>query len=333
MAHRPLIVVLGASGLLGTAVARELSDRPVRLRLVARRGGSAPPGGRADVEARAADLTEPGVLAAAVEGADAVLHLVAHIAGETTWRVSAHDSVAERINQGLAFDLVDAVRAGRPKRPPLVVFAGSMSQAGRAVSGRLDGTEPDRPLTVYDEHKLAAERALKDATADGTIRSVSLRLATLFSRGTDPVALDRGVVAAMMRRAFAGKPLTLWNDGTVKRDLLCVDDAAAAFTAALDRADELTGGHWLVGTGQATRVGDLFGSIAKLVATATGRPPVPVNSVVPAMAGATDTLDFVVDPRRFTEASGWSARQRLHEALESTAAAFARTIESQKEPT
>lgn len=321
---RPLIVVLGASGLLGTAVARVLADRPVRLRLVGRRPTGVPPGGRAEVEVRTVDLTGEGALAAAVDGADAVLHLVIHSAGPGTWRVADGDTAAERINVGLLTSLIEHFRRRPPARPPVVIFAGSMSQAGRAASGRIDGTERDEPLTVYDRQKLAAEQALEAATAQGLVRGITLRLATLFSRGSDPSHLDRGVVAAMARRALAGQPLTMWHDGTVTRDLLCVDDAAAAFAAALDHAGALTGHHWLVGSGQATSIADLFTAIAKAAAAHTGRPPVPVVSVAPAPHSVpSDLVDFVLDPTRFRSVTGWEIQVPLSDAIEQAVVAIA----------
>ncbi|MET7395846.1 NAD-dependent epimerase/dehydratase family protein [Dactylosporangium sp. NPDC005572] len=318
----PLIVVLGASGLLGTALTRRLAERPVRLRLVGRRAASVPPAARAEVEVLATDLATPGALAAAVEGADVVFHLVAFIEGASTWRVGADDPVAERVNLGLVHDLLDAVRDGGTGRPPVVLFAGSMSQAGRSRRSRIDGSEPDRPLTTYDRQKLAGEQAIERAHAAGSVRGTTLRLATLYSQGTDPTALDRGVAAAMTRRALSGEPLTLWHDGTMLRDLLCVDDAAAAFVAAMDHIDATGGRHWLVGTGLGTSVSDLFGTIAKVVATHSGRPPVPVVSVPPAAhAMATDAIDFVLDPSAFCAATGWLPRVSLQEGLDRLAAA------------
>ncbi|MEU4806659.1 NAD-dependent epimerase/dehydratase [Actinosynnema sp. NPDC023587] len=317
LSTRPLIVVLGASGLLGTAVARELSARPVRLRLVGRRRATVPAGCRAQVEVRAADLAD-GV-ADAVADADAVVHLVARMTGPTSWRVADGDREAERITAGLARDLVAAVRAQRRERPPVVLFAGAVSQAGTALAGRLDGTERDEPVTAYDRHKLAAQHALEAATADGVLRAVTLRMTTLFGQGTGH---DRGVVAAMVRRALAGRPLTMWHDGSVRRDLLCVDDAARAFTAALDSVDALAGRHWLVGTGRPVRIDALFGAIAAAVAERTGHPPVPVVSQPPDLPSLpTDLLDFDLDPTRFHAATGWRARVGLADGLRTAVAA------------
>ncbi|SFX76936.1 NAD-dependent epimerase/dehydratase family protein (plasmid) [Streptomyces atratus] len=322
----PLVVVLGASGLLGTAVTRELAGRRLRLRLVGRRPVTVPERHRAEVEVRRIDLTTPGAVAEAVEGADAVVHLVAHVAGAATWRVSSNDALAERVNLGLLLDVIDSLTAQRRTEPPVVIFAGSMSQTGKFTSERITESTPDRPLTTYDRQKMDAELALKAATAEGALRGTTLRLATLFGQGRAARALDKGLVSVMMRRALAGQPLTMWHDGSITRDLVCIEDTARAVVAALDHADRLTGRHWLVGTGRATTIGELFAGIARAVSEATGQPPVPVTSVPPPdQSSPTDFLDFVIDPSAFQEASGWRPRIRWEDAVARTAAELALT--------
>lgn len=322
---RPLVVVLGASGLLGSAIAGQLAARPVRLRLVGRRVTPLPDRVRAEVDVRQADLTEPAAVADAATDADAIVHLVAHTTGTGGWRSAEHDDTAERGNVGVLRELIKVVAAQLRPQPPTVLFSGSVSQAGRPRSTRLTEREPDRPETVYDRHKLAAERALLAATEAGIVRGASLRLATLFGQGTVPDLVDRGVVATMMRRAFAGEPLTMWNDGSVRRDLLCVDDAADAFVRALECTQALSGRHWLVSSGRTVSVGELFTAIATTVADHTGRPPVPVRSVPPpAESIAADLVDFAPDPSAFVAATGWRAQVPLQSALERLAVAITR---------
>lgn len=323
MNERPLIVVLGSSGLVGSAVVKTLARRPVRLRLVGRRPTTCPADARADIEVRTCDLTAQGAIAEAIRSADAVIHLVAHIAGENTWRVSSADPMAERVHVGLMNDILDAIRIEKRSSPPTVLMAGSASQVGKYTTARINGGEVDQPLTTYDRQKSDAERALLVASRDGVVRGACLRLATLYGRDTQSSALDRGVVSSMMRRAYSDLPLTMWGDGSVKRDVLCVDDAASAFIAALDSINSVAGRHWIVGTGTATTLADLFRAISDCVAAQSGREAVPLQSVSPGERSApTDGLDFVLDPTPFQELSGWLPRVPLNEGLEQLAAAM-----------
>ncbi|MFF7788119.1 NAD-dependent epimerase/dehydratase family protein [Streptomyces sp. NPDC007991] len=194
-----------------------------------------PHGAVADVAPFQADLTRPGALADSVTGSDVVIYLVAHITGPGGWRASEDDAHAAGVNLGLVRDLVAALRDGRRSGPPpTVLFAGTVMQVGVPPNGRIDGTEPDAPGTACPRQKLAAERLLREATEEGVLRAVSLRLPTVYghvSRAPEG-GRDKGVVAMMIRRALRGEGVTMWGEGTVRRDLLHVDDVAAAVPAA-----------------------------------------------------------------------------------------------------
>ncbi|WP_405651564.1 NAD-dependent epimerase/dehydratase family protein [Streptomyces sp. RK9] len=320
----PRVAVLGASGFLGSAVAAMLARRHLRLRLVARRPSAVPAGAVADVEVCEADLTDAASLAAAVGDVDAIVHLVCHRSGARAWRTD-DDPLGEWVNVGMVHALVDILRAAPGTRRPACVFAGSASQVGLTARDRVDGTEEDHPASGYDRHKSLAERALLDATREGVLRAVSLRLPTVYGESRTPTAADGGVVTAMARRALAGEPLTVWRDGTIGRDLLHVDDAARALVTGLDRVGELAGRHWVVGTGRMTTLGDLFRTVARLTADATGRPPVPVVTVEPPdHATPVDFHSFTVDATAFHEATGWAPRVPLQVGLSRTVSALAR---------
>lgn len=321
---KPLVTVLGASGYVGAAVSAAFAHRPVRLRLVGRDRTPAPPGGVAQTRIGRAELTSRDELAHAVRGSDVVVHLVAHSGG---WRRAEHDHDSHAVNVGVVRDLVEVL--GDRTEPPLVLYAGAASQVGVPPGGAVDGTEPDHPETGYDEQKLAAERVVEQASRAGAVRGVVLRLPTVF--GESPGGAERGVVAHMVRRALAGEPLTMWHDGTVRRDFLHVADVAAAFVAAFERPDDLLGGHWPIGSGRPERLGDVLRRIADLVAGHTGEPPVPVVSVPPPEgAPVTDFRDLTIDPRRFRSRTGWSPQVPLREGLDRTVlAALGRVPEHQ----
>ncbi|MER5934746.1 NAD-dependent epimerase/dehydratase [Streptomyces sp. NPDC002054] len=345
-----LITVLGASGFIGSAVTAELALHGARLRTVSRRPALEVPG----AEHRIADVTEPGRLAEAVAGSDAVIHLVAELSGTGTanWR-AAGDGPAARLMEDLVGALADgrAGRGGTGRRTeagPRAKADGGSGAGGRAEDGRpgavgchgaagRPGGPPPVVLfastvppcgpgapTPYERGKRAAEQVLERATARGAVRGISLRLPTVYGPATTGAgAADRGVVSAMARRAAAGDPITLWHDGTVRRDLLYVRDAAAAFAAALGHADALAGTHWDVGTGDSLPLGEVFHALAGVVAARTGRPPVPVLRVeAPPYAAAADFRDVTADPAPFRTATGWAPRVPLPEGLARTAAAL-----------
>lgn len=318
--NSPLVVVLGAAGFVGSAVFRELAQHPVRIRAVSRRKCPVPEDARAEIEVLSADLTEPGQMAAAVAGADVVIHSLAYIAGASTWRIADGDTVAERVNVGLMQDLLDAL-GDRPdsQAPPTVLFTGSVTAAGPSDKEVLDGTEPDRPKGEYERQKLAAERLLLAADAAGTVRGACLRLTTVYGYSAGSTTRDKGFVSTMARRAVADEPLTMWHDGTVRRDLLHVDDVARAFWAAIPCMDVLAGKRWLLGTGQGASLGAVFTTVSALVAGQTGKEPVPVVSVAPPeYAEVRDFRSVTIDSSAFQAATGWKPQMSLEDGLRLT---------------
>ncbi|PSL05980.1 reductase EvaE/reductase VcaE [Haloactinopolyspora alba] len=309
---RPQITVLGATGFVGSAVLARLARRDVRLRAVARAAAVPPAAAAAGIEVVTADLTDREAMAAAVKGSDAVVHL---LLSEGGWRAADSDG-AERVNVGVMRELTEVLRADSGhEAPPVLVYAGAASQVGVPPREPLDGSEHDHPATVYDRQKVAAEQALVQATEAGWVRGVSLRLPTVF--GTSPGGADRGVVTAMVRRALAGEPLTMWHDGTVRRDLVDVSDIACAFEAALDHADGLAGRHWLIGAGRGDPLGRVFELIAQVVADRAGTGAVPVVSVPPPEhAPETDFRSVTIDSTRFRAVTGWRPRISLREGID-----------------
>ncbi|MEU8891606.1 NAD-dependent epimerase/dehydratase family protein [Streptomyces sp. NPDC048442] len=304
--RRPLVVVLGASGYIGSAVLRELSHRRIRLRAVARRPFTVPDGGPAVIETSLADLTEEGAVAEAVRGADAVIHLVARMTGEGSWRSAARDPQEERVNVDLVREVVAQCAAPGGGPAPTVVLAGT-NQAADDGPGR----------SAYARQKAAAERHLLDAAARGAVRGITLRLPTT-------VGSEAGVTPAMARRALRGETLTLWHDGTVRREFLDVADAARAFAAALDHAAELDGRACAVG-GHPVALGELFTTIAGSAARHTGRPPAPVRSVDPPDYAETgDFRDLDIDSSYFREVTGWRPEVPLRRAVDDVVSALAR---------
>ncbi|MEV4314198.1 NAD-dependent epimerase/dehydratase family protein [Actinocrispum sp. NPDC049592] len=286
----PVVAVLGASGFVGSAVVAELARSPVRVRAVSRSAGFALSG----IDVRQVDLSEPGSVATAVEGADIVLHLAAHISGEQSWR-SATD-LSQRLGVGVIRELVEH------DRPPGVVIFASTLQASCA----------HRIHAGYVRQKLDAEEMLLRSHE----KAFSLRLPTVYGRSPVSGSTGRGVISAMAGKAAAGERLTMWHDGSVARDLVHVTDVARAFAVALTCADTLAGRSWAIGTGRPERLGGVFSTIAAITAARSGEPPVPVVSVAPPdYADSGDFHSCAPDCSAFPAVTGWRPRIALADGL------------------
>ena len=307
------VVVTGAAGFLGAAVVDVVKDTECRLVRVVRKPPPPPGKCRAEIVDLAGDVRDPSTWRRALEGVDVVIHLAAQTSAAAARAAPAADFEANVVP---VLHLLEACRAQGTK--PVVLFAGTVTQAGVPVHTPVDETHPDNPPTVYDEHKLAAESQVKFHAAQGHIRGASLRLANVYGPGPRSRNVDRGVLNAMVRRAIAGEPLTIYGNGTYLRDYLYVLDAARAFAAAVGAIEKLNGGHWVVGSGEGHTIEDSFRLVAARAAARTGK-HVPVEHVEPdAPLSALESRSFIADSSRFRAATGWRPHCMLQEGVDRT---------------
>ena len=206
-----------------------------------------------------ASLADSPAVAAAVAGVDAVVHLAA--------RAGIPDSVTDPIgtfeaNVSQTLGLLDAARLAGVGR---FVFASSNAAAGDHPPPA-DETDLPHPVSPYGASKLAGEAYCQAYAATYGLAACALR----FSNAYGPFSLHkRSVVAAWMRAALAGEPITINGDGEQTRDFVYVDDLAAAVVAALDApADNVAGEIFQAGTGRETTVNELAVAIGR----AAGQP-------------------------------------------------------------
>jgi UDP-glucose 4-epimerase len=168
------------------------------------------------------DVRDGNVVADAVRGVDAVVHLAA-----ITGAGSSHQQAEEvrSVNADGTETVVDAAEDAGVDR---VVLASSCNVYGDTYAEHLTETDDPAPANPYAESKLTAERVCEESPLD----SVALRLATNF--GHAPGVRFNLVVNTFVFRALVGEPLTVYGDGSNWRPYLHVHDTARAFTAALD---------------------------------------------------------------------------------------------------
>ena len=127
-----------------------------------------------------------------------------------------------------------------------------------------------RPVSPYGMTKLAAEHLTFVYMRNFGIPVTALRYFTVYGpRQRDDMAISR-----MIRAALTGEPVTVFGDGTQRRDFTFVADTVRGNLLAMD-ADPHTAVVNL-GTGTTTSVLELL----DLVGEAVGR-PVPVRHAAP----------------------------------------------------
>jgi UDP-glucose 4-epimerase len=195
-------------------------------------------------------------VAAAVEGADAVVHLAA--------RAGIPDSVTDPlgtfdVNVSQTLGVLDAARLAGTRR---FVFASSNAAAGDHEPPA-DETDLPHPRSPYGASKLAGEAYCQAYAATYGMAACALR----FSNAYGPRSLHKkSVVAAWLRAALAGDPVSVHGDGEQTRDFVFASDLGAAVVAAIDAPEEVVAGElFQVGTGRETTINALAAAIGKAV--------------------------------------------------------------------
>lgn len=294
-------LVLGGAGFMGSHLVELLVREGLPVRVfdlpgaVAKRLAAV----RKQIEVVEGDFQQAREAAAAMEGCEAVFHLIGTTVPSTSNRDPAYDAETNLLG---TLRLLDACVRARVKQ---VIFSSSGGTVyGEARSLPIPESHPTEPRSAYGISKLAIEKYLALYHRLHGLEFTALRIANAYGPRL-PVAGEQGAVGAFLKRLKRGEPLTLWGDGSVVRDYVYVEDVARAFRAALGRGAAPR--VFNIGTGRGTSLRELVA----LVERVTGR-----QAALEWQAGrAVDAPENVLDSSLARQHLGWTPRVSLEDGL------------------
>ncbi|RFA09566.1 nucleoside-diphosphate sugar epimerase [Subtercola boreus] len=271
------VLVTGASGMLGRAVARGVLAAGHKVRTF-QRGVSGVDGA---LDARGS-ITDPEAVRAAAEGVDAVIHLAAKV----SFAGAPEDFRA--VNVEGTRSLVAAARSAGATRF-VMVSSPSVAHAGLSIVGD-DAlpADPERARGEYARTKAAAELLALEADEPG-FAVVVVRPHIVWGPG------DTQLIERVVDRASRGR-LPLLSGGLALIDTTYVDNAASAMVAALERAEAVHGQSFVVSNGEPRTVSELLAGICG--AAGVPRPGWSVPAAVAREAGGLIERVWAVRPGR-----------------------------------
>jgi nucleoside-diphosphate-sugar epimerase len=309
------ILVTGARGFIGSALVKRLAATDCVLI----RGSRTPldPISRrqATCEALIGNPSDPEFWRQAIN--EAGVDLVFHLAGQTSAYAAEADLDADdRANVAPVRHLIEACRAAA--HPVDALIAGTVTQAGLTERLPVNEDWPDAPITVYDHHKLEAERNIEQASRDTILRGTCLRLPNIYGPGGGVGSQDRGVLNKIIARSIAGQPITVYGKGSEVRDYLFIDDIVEAFVLTSLAMENAAGRHFVTGTGTGHSLRQAFELVAARAEAATGAAVQVENAPWPDGMLAIERRNFIADPTAIREATGWQASVSLSEGIDRT---------------
>lgn len=236
------VLVTGASGMLGRAVAAGIAAAGHEVRTFQRR-----PSGVADAQDVLGSVTSLADVAHAVEGMDAVVHLAAKVS------LAGDPAEFDVVNVGGTRTVLAAAADAGVTRF-VFVSSPSVAHSGSSIMG--DDAEPADPTTAGGDYaRTKAEAELLALAADSDrMHVVVVRPHLVWGPG------DTQLVARIVERAQAGR-LPLLGHGAALIDSTYVDNAASGIAAALERADAVHGNTYVVTNGEPRPVAELLAGI------------------------------------------------------------------------
>jgi len=267
---RGLILVTGASGFLGAAIANTARAAGYPVRVLVRSTSPRTNIHRHD-EVVVGDLRDRASMSAALRG---VRYLVHAAADYRLWAPSPDDILRNNVD-GTRTLMEEALRASVER----IVYTSSVATIGLRAGESADETRPlsaEKAIGAYKKSKVMAERLVDDMVANAGLPAVIVNPSTpIGPRDVKPTPTGRIIVEAACGRmpGFVDTGLNLVH----------VDDAAAGHLAALHRGR--IGERYILG-GENVHLGVMLADIAQIVGRRPPRLRLPVAAIYPFALGA-----------------------------------------------
>ncbi|MCW6507632.1 hopanoid-associated sugar epimerase [Lichenifustis flavocetrariae] len=254
MTNAPILVT-GASGFVGSAVARALLARGHRVRVLVRPSSPRTNVAGLDVEVVEGDLRDAASMTRAMAGVEHLFHVAADY---RLWAPDPEEIV--RANVEGTRTIMQAAQAAGVAR---IVYTSSVATLALRQDGRpVDETAPQDPakaIGAYKRSKTLAERLVERMIADEKLPAVIVQPSTpIGPRDVKPTPTGRIIV-----EAATGKMPAFIDTGL---NLVHVDDVAEGHLLAWDKGR--IGERYILG-GEDVDLGTMLRVIAELV----GRKP------------------------------------------------------------
>jgi dihydroflavonol-4-reductase len=278
-----LVLVTGAAGFVGSAVARALAVEGRPLRLLVR--ASSDPRNLADLpgERVEADLRDAEAVARAMRGVTYAFHVAAD------YRLWARDP--EEIVRNNRDTTANVMRAALAAGVERVVYTSSVATLLPDPAGSADETRPARPeeaIGAYKRSKVIAERLVEQMVVENGLPAVIVNPSTpIGPRDVKPTPTGRIIVEAANGRmpAFVDSGLNLVH----------VDDVAQGHLAALEHGR--IGERYVLG-GQDVTLRTMLAEIAAIVGRQPPKIALPRGPLLP-LAWANEALAQVTGREPF----------------------------------
>ncbi len=242
---KPLWLVTGGAGFIGSNITEELVRRGARVRVfdnlsTGKKENLAP--FMKSIEFMKGDLRQPAHLKKAMKGVTYVLHQAAFRS------VPKSVDNPRAANDNNATGTLNALMAAKAAGVKRFVYAATSSAYGECPVFPQKESLPTAPVSPYAVSKLAGEHYCHVYAKTYGLETVALRYFNVFGPRQNPESVYSAVIPKFMELAALGRPLEVHWDGRQSRDFTYVANVVDGNLRAAT-ADGVSGRMFNVATG------------------------------------------------------------------------------------
>lgn len=308
------VLVLGGNGFIGSHVIDELRQAKHAVRVF----GRDPDPWRSPLEGvryYRGEFSDTLLMAEAIQGVEVVVHLISTTVPNTSNLNPVSDIQSNLVNTVQLLQLMQGAGVRR-----IVYFSSGGTVYGVPTHLPILETDPLNPICSYGVVKVAVEKYLAMFEHLYGLQPLILRPSNPYGprQGHQGV---QGVVSTFMHKIIEGERLTIWGDGTVKRDYIYIGDLARLCRVAIESG--LTG-IFNAGSGE----GRTLDQVVAAIEAVTGRKA----NVQYAGSRRFDVPEIILDISKAMDAFHWRPQATFEEGLASHYAWLCRHVSPVQAP-
>jgi UDP-glucose 4-epimerase len=197
-----------------------------------------------------------------------------------------------------------------------IVFPSSRLVYGKPLYLPVDEKHPLAPESIYAVHKLAVENYHLIYSKLYGLKATVLRISNPYGPFQAGEGRAYGIANSFIQAAVSGRPITLFGDGSQRRDYLYIDDLVEALLRAAS-VPVSRGRIYNIGDGQGTSLLEL----AELALAVAGQGEI-VRVHWPEEYRSIETGDYLSDISLAKNELGWSPSTDIREGIERTVVSY-----------